>query len=148
MDEPRSLSRLANRFDERFELSIDGGTQQFLSRTKVMINVASVDTRPRSDFSQIETGQDALPVPMVDSWGEAARYAQLRLLRERLEILEMLMRSGIELDTRQLCDLLELRRLPAVQPLDDGRSGFVRLGLQFSRQQRMGQRSSWMISRA
>jgi hypothetical protein len=95
-----------------------------------------------------ETGQDALPVPMVDSWGEAARYAQLRLLRERLEILEMLMRSGIELDTRQLCDLLELRRLPAVQPLDDGRSGFVRLGLQFSRQQRMGQRSSWMISRA
>jgi hypothetical protein len=60
MDEPRSLSRLANRFDERFELSIDGRTQQFLSRTKVMINVASVDPRPRSDFSQIETGQDAL----------------------------------------------------------------------------------------
>ena len=94
-----------------------------------------------------EPGQDALPVPLVDSWGEAARYAQLRLLRERLEILEMLMRSGIELDTRQLCDLLELRRLPAVQTMDDGRAAFVRLGLQFSRQQRLGQRSSWQISR-
>jgi len=70
------------------------------------------------------------------------------LLRERLEILEMLMRSGIELDTRQLCDLLELRRLPAAQPLEDGSTGFIRLGLQFSRSLRQGQRSSWRISRA
>ena len=84
-----------------------------------------------------EPGQDNLPVPVGDSWGEAARYAQLRLLR-----------SGIELDTRQLCDLLELRRLPAAQPLEDGAMGFIRLGLQFSRSLRQGQRSSWRISRA
>jgi hypothetical protein len=95
-----------------------------------------------------EPGQDNLPVPVGDSWGEAARYAQLRLLRERLEILEMLMRSGIELDSRQLCDLLELRRLPAAQPLEDGSIGFIRLGLQFSRSPRLGQRSSWRIGRA
>lgn len=95
-----------------------------------------------------EPGQEALPVPMVDSWGDAARYAQLRLLRERLEILETLMRSGIELDSRPLCDLLEVRRLPAAQPLEDGSMGFIRLGLQFSRMQRPGQRSSWRISRA
>ena len=95
-----------------------------------------------------EPGQDNLPVPMGESWGEAGRYAQLRLLRERLEILEALMRSGIELDSRQLCDLLDLRRLPAVQPLDDDAMGFIRMGLKFSRHQRPGQRSSWRIGRA
>jgi len=95
-----------------------------------------------------EPGQENLPVPMGESWGEAARYAQLRLLRERLEILETLMRSGIELDSRQLCELLELRRLPAAQPLDDGSMGFIRMGLKFFRSQRLGQRSSWRISRA
>lgn len=95
-----------------------------------------------------EVGQDTLPVPVNDSWGEAARYAQLRLLRERLEILEMLMRSGIELDSRQLCELLDMRRLPAAQPLEDGRMGFTRLGLRFSRSQRPGQRSSWQVARA
>lgn len=95
-----------------------------------------------------EPGSDNLPVPVGESWGEAARYAQLRLLRERLEILETLMRSGIELDSGQLCDLLEMRRLPAAQLLEDGSSGFIRLGLQFSRRQRPGQRSSWRISRA
>ena len=94
-----------------------------------------------------EPVEESLPVPIGDSWGDAARYAQLRLLRERLEILELLMRSGIELDTRQVCDLLELRRLPGLQSLEDGSSGFRRLGLQFSRKQRMGQRSSWKISR-
>jgi hypothetical protein len=94
-----------------------------------------------------EPGQESLPVPMADSWGEAARYAQLRLLRERLEILETLMRSGIELDSRQLCDLLELRRLPAAQPFDDGSIGFMRMGLMFARSQRLGQRSSWRISK-
>ena len=94
-----------------------------------------------------EPGHDNLPVPVGESWGEAARYAQLRLLRERLEILETLMRSDIELDSRQLCDLLELSRLPAAQPLDDGAMGFIRLGLQFSRNQRLGQRSSWRIAK-
>jgi hypothetical protein len=41
-----------------------------------------------------------------------------------------------------------LRRLPAAQPLEDGSIGFIRLGLQFSRSPRLGQRSSWRISRA
>lgn len=95
-----------------------------------------------------EPGQESLPVPIGESWGEAARYAQLRLLRERIEILELLMRSGIELDSRQLCDLLEMRRLPVAQPLEDGTVGFIRLGLRFSRSQRPGQRSSWQIARA
>ncbi len=58
------------------------------------------------------------------------------------------MRSGIELDSRQLCDLLEMRRLPAAQPLEDGTVGFIRLGLRFSRSQRPGQRSTWQIARA
>lgn len=95
-----------------------------------------------------EPDQETLPVPRAEGWGETVRYAQLRLLRERLDILEILMRSGIELDSRQLCDLLEVRRLPGVQPLEDGSVGFIRLGLQFTRQQRQGQRGSWRISRA
>lgn len=94
-----------------------------------------------------DPGQDNLPVPVSDNWGEAARYAQLRLLRERLEMLELLVRSGIELDSRQLCDLLELRRLPSAQLFEDGRVGFIRLGLRFSRSQRPGQRSSWQVGR-
>jgi len=93
---------------------------------------------------------DNLPVPIGDDWGVASRYAQLRLLRERLEILELAMRSGVELDSRQLCELLDLRRLPSAIAFEDGNGhGFIRLGLRFCRIQRNGQRgSSWQISKA
>lgn len=95
--------------------------------------------------------QDNLPVPMGQDWGVASHYAQLKLLRERLELLELAMRSGIELDSRHLCELLDLRRLPSPQPFDDGSSGsgFTRLGLRFTRNVRQGQRgSSWLVTRA
>ena len=92
-----------------------------------------------------DPGREALPVPVGGVWDEAARYAQFRLLRERLEILETLLRSGIEVDSRQLCELLELRRLPPLQRWPDGSQGFERQGLRFLRHQRPGQRSSWRL---
>ena len=94
-----------------------------------------------------EPGGEALPVPVGPMWGEAARYAQLRLLRERLELLELLARSGIEIDSRQLGELLDLRRLPPTHSWEDGSQGFERQGLRFLRMARPGQRPSWRILR-
>ncbi|NBU29753.1 MAG: hypothetical protein EBS42_16545, partial [Caulobacteraceae bacterium] len=93
------------------------------------------------------SGADALPVPVNPMWGDAARFAELRLLRERLELLELLVRSGIELDSRQLCELLELRRLPPTQSWEGGSQGFERQGLRFVRHQRPGQRTGWRTVR-
>jgi len=86
----------------------------------------------------------ALPVPRDAAWFKADLYADLRLYRERLEILERLMRTGIEIDSRELADLFQLRRLPAVQ-FDGEAAYFDRLGMRFRRRSRPGQRLSWRV---
>lgn len=87
-----------------------------------------------------------LPVPMDGDrdWRKAEQYADLRLFRERLDILEQLVRTGIEVESGELADLLQLRRLPAVDMLADG-PGFIRRGLRCQRIQRPGQRASWRL---
>lgn len=86
-----------------------------------------------------------LPVPAEAGWYKAELYAELRLFRERLEILERLMRTGIELDSSDLADLLQLKRLPSVEN-QDGQAFFDRQGLRFWRMNRPGQRSSWRVT--
>jgi hypothetical protein len=91
-------------------------------------------------------GADAsLPVPTGDrDWRKAELYADLRLFRERLDILEQLVRTGIEVESGELADLLQLKRLPPVEPLPEG-PGFIRRGLRCQRVQRPGQRPSWRL---
>ena len=88
-----------------------------------------------------------LPVPSEAPWFKADLYADLRLYRERLEILERLMRTGIEIDSRELADLIQLKRLPAVQGQGED-AYFDRLGMRFWRRSRPGQRLSWRVSAA
>lgn len=88
-----------------------------------------------------------LPVPSEAPWFKADLYADLRLFRERLEILERLMRTGIEIDSRELADLFQLKRLPAVQ-VHGEIAYFDRLGMRFWRRSRPGQRLSWRVSAA
>lgn len=80
-------------------------------------------------------------------WFKADLYADLRLFRERLEILERLMRTGIEIDSRDLAELFQLKRLPPVETHGEA-AYFDRLGMRFSRRSRPGQRISWRVSAA
>jgi predicted ribosomally synthesized peptide with nif11-like leader len=98
-----------------------------------------------AELRPIERSDSALPVLVGPGWGEAARDAQLRLLRHRLELLELLARDGIAIDSRQLADLLELCRLPTCQPWQGGSQGCERSGLGCLRRRCPSQRSSWRI---
>lgn len=86
-----------------------------------------------------------LPVPTDGNWFKADLYADLRLFRERLEILERLVRTGIEVDSRELAELLQLKRLPPVVA-DGPVPYFDRQGLRFWRISRPGQRLSWKVT--
>ena len=92
-----------------------------------------------------ETPVSELPVPVEPQWFKADLYADLRLFRERLEILERLVRTGIEIDSGELADLLKLKRLPTVEHQGDV-SFFDRQGLRFWRMSRTGQRLSWKVT--
>jgi hypothetical protein len=62
-----------------------------------------------------------------------------------LEILERLVRTGIEVESRDLAELLQLKRLPAVVT-DAAIPYFERQGLRFWRISRPGQRQSWKVT--
>ena len=92
-----------------------------------------------------EPSVHSLPVPVEGHWYKADLYADLRLFRERLEILERLVRTGIEVESKELAELLQLKRLPAV--VNDGEIPyFDRQGLRFWRISRPGQRQSWKVT--
>ena len=74
---------------------------------------------------------------------EFKKYSKLRLLRERIEVLDLLRSTGIEMTSHEICALLELKRLPPLQKLNDGVVGFRRMGLEFEKVLRQGQRLSW-----
>ena len=74
---------------------------------------------------------------------EFKKYSKLRLLRERIEVLDLLRSTEIELTSHEICSLLELKRLPPLQTLDDGAVGFRRMGLEFEKIIRPGHRLSW-----
>ena len=94
----------------------------------------------------MEQPESALvPLSADDQWESAQRFASLKLLRERLDLLEQLVRTGIELDSRQICEVLDLRRLPQLQRVDRD-VFFDRYGLRFWRQERIGQRVGWKVT--
>jgi hypothetical protein len=94
----------------------------------------------------LDQSESALvPMSTDGQWESAQRFASLKLLRERLDVLEQLVRTGIELDSRQLCEVLDLRRVPQLQRIDTG-TFFDRYGLRFWRQERVGQRVGWKVT--
>jgi len=92
---------------------------------------------------------DAPLVPLNTSIGQdeedLRKYSKLRLLRERIEVLDLLQGTGVELPSQEICSLLELKRLPPLEVLGDGIDGFQRMGLEFQRIRRDGQRASWKV---
>jgi hypothetical protein len=89
----------------------------------------------------------ASPAPLspAEAWEQPQRLVSLRRLRERVDLLEQLLRTQIELDSRQLCEVLELRRLPPLQRDETG-VFFERYGLRFWRRMRAGQRVGWKVT--
>jgi hypothetical protein len=94
---------------------------------------------------------DAPLVPLNATYGQEdedlRKYSKLRLLRERIEVLDLLQESGVELPSQEICSLLDLKRLPPLEKLEDGRDGFQRMGLEFLRIRKDGQRSAWKVRR-
>ena len=80
-----------------------------------------------------------------DGDDELRKYSKLRLLRERVEVLDLLQRTAVELPSQEICNLLELKRLPTLETLEDGAIGFQRMGLEFLRFRRSGQRTAWRV---
>lgn len=127
------------------------GMRTFLSPEDAASLVSSISSDGREAVvaelvpEAAQVGQ--LPVSSGGAWFKADLYADLRLFRERLDILERLMRTGIEIDSRELAELFQLKRLPAVEFQGDS-AYFDRFGLRFWRRSRPGQRFSWRVSAA
>lgn len=115
---------------------------QHLGRTDMkeplVAEVVSVEPTTRDNELIVANNQTG---EYVDE--EFKKYSKLRLLRERIEVLELLKSSEIELTSHEICSLLELKRLPSIQKLDDGAVGFRRMGLEFEKVLRPGHRLSW-----
>ena len=58
-----------------------------------------------------------------------------------------LKRTQIELTGNEICSLLEIKRLPQTWQLASGQVGFQRMGLEFERINRNGQRTAWLIKK-
>ena len=84
----------------------------------------------------------------TDGDEELRKYSKLRLLRERIEVLDLLQRTAVELPSQEICSLLDLKRLPNLETLADGEQGFQRMGLEFLRFRRHGQRTAWRVRQA
>lgn len=107
---------------------------------------SSSELEPITAELVMEQPESALVSLSADGqWESAQRFASLKLLHERLDLLEQLVRTGIELDSRQICEVLELRRLPQLQRVDRD-VFFDRYGLRFWRQERLGQRVGWKVT--
>ena len=115
---------------------------QHLGKTDCMepLDAEVVNVEPSVPYNElmVTNHQDSRSVDE-----EFKKYSKLRLLRERIEVLDLLRSTGIELTSHEICSLLELKRLPPLQTLDDGEVGFRRMGLEFQKVVRPGNRLSW-----
>ena len=108
----------------------------------LVAEVVMVDTN--TDHHQLITSEANTRLPLED---DVRKYSKLRLLRERIEVLELLKRTQIELTGNEICSLLEIKRLPQTGQLASGQVGFQRMGLEFERINRNGQRTAWLIKK-
>lgn len=108
----------------------------------LVAEVVTVDTN--SEHHQLATSEANTELPLED---DVRKYSKLRLLRERIEVLDLLQKTQIELTGNEICSLLEIKRLPQTEQLASGQRGFHRMGLEFERINRNGQRTAWLIKK-
>ena len=106
----------------------------------LVAEVVTVETN--STHHELATTKTSSEPPIED---DVRKYSKLRLLRERIEVLDLLKTTQIELTGHEICSLLEIRRLPQTEQLSSGRRGFHRMGLEFVRISRAGQRTAWLV---
>lgn len=108
----------------------------------LVAEVVTVDTN--TEHHQLATSEANTELPLED---DVRKYSKLRLLRERIEVLDLLQKTQIELTGNEICSLLEIKRLPQTEQLASGQRGFQRMGLEFERINRNGQRTAWLIKK-
>ncbi len=79
---------------------------------------------------------------------ELRKYSKLKLLRERIELLDLLQSTEVELASQEICTVLDIKRLPPTNDLGNDQEGFRRMGLKFIRIKRDKHRTSWKVSRS
>lgn len=104
-----------------------------------VVTVDTIATNHELVPTEINTEQ-----PLED---DVRKYSKLRMLRERIELLDLLKTTQIQLTGHEICSLLEIKRLPQTEQLSSGQRGFQRMGLEFVRVQRAGQRSGWLVEK-
>ena len=108
----------------------------------LVAEVVTVDTN--TAHHELVTTETSTEPPLDD---DVRKYSKLRLLRERIEVLDLLKTTQIELTGHEICSLLEIKRLPQTEQLSSGQRGFQRMGLEFERINRAGQRASWLVKK-
>ena len=104
-----------------------------------VVTVDTIATNHELVPTEINTEQ-----PLED---DVRKYSKLRMLRERIELLDLLKTTQIQLTGHEICSLLEIKRLPRTEQLSSGQRGFQRMGLEFVRVQRAGKRSGWLVEK-
>ena len=108
----------------------------------LVAEVVTVETNStHHELVTTETGTE----PRIED--DVRKYSKLRLLRERIEVLDLLETTQIELTGHEICSLLDIRRLPQTTQLSSGQRGFQRMGLEFERINRAGQRTTWLVKK-
>ena len=108
----------------------------------LVAEVVTVDTNTSNH--ELVTTETSAEQPLED---DVRKYSKLRLLRERIEVLDLLKTTQIELTGHEICSLLEINRLPQTEQLLSGQRGFQRMGLEFERINRAGQRTAWLVKK-
>lgn len=83
-----------------------------------------------------------------DADEELRKYSKLKLIRERIEVLDLLQSTTVELASQEICTILDIKRLPAAEDLGNNQEGFRRMGLEFIRIKRDKHRTSWKVKRS
>lgn len=96
-----------------------------------------VDAAALATTTENETGDE-----------ELRKYSKLKLLRERIELLDLLQSTEVELASQEICTVLDIKRLPPTDHLGNNQEGFRRMGLEFIRIKRDKHRTSWKVKRS
>lgn len=128
--------------------TVHKGLRTYVSRDAVI----GIKPDPISEAVNPDEINGALTVVKIEptandgstGWNEATQFAQLRLLRERLDLLLLCADRGICLESGELAALLGLRRVAARQQDGNG-AYFDRYGMRFRKQQQPGHRTGWQV---
>ena len=123
---------------------IHRGLRTYVSQAEVSRLRNHINGRPEPGSLTVLELEPAAHQPSP-TWPQADHFAQLRLLRERLELLLLCADRNIWLESGELAALLGLRRVVA-KDQDETGPYLERYGLRFRRLERPGQRSAWQVS--